>query len=238
MQKQWVIPDIHGCVKSLKALVENQIRPSKTDHLYFLGDYIDRGPDSKGVIDYLMQMKEQGFQMRTLRGNHEAFLLEAVKEEKQLKPRFFIKPRNRRKLEWYQHGGQDTMRSFGTDRLDEIPDIYFEWMRQLEYYVVLDDYVLVHAALNFTRRDPFEDKFAMLWWKDFDVLPHKIGGRKLIHGHTPVSLEFIRENITQEFPYIDLDNGVYIKNRYGLGNLLALELNSRELLVQANLDVY
>ena len=51
MSQRWIIPDIHGCTKTLSVLLENLLKVTKHDELYFLGDYIDRGPDGKGVID-------------------------------------------------------------------------------------------------------------------------------------------------------------------------------------------
>ena len=75
MRRQWVIPDIHGCSKTLKALIGEQIRPTRNDWFYFLGDYIDRGPDARGVIDFIIQLEADGFNVRRLRGNHEDFLL-------------------------------------------------------------------------------------------------------------------------------------------------------------------
>ena len=56
MRKRWVIPDVHGCVNTLKALIEEQIKPARYDELYFLGDYIDRGPDSRAVIDFIRNL--------------------------------------------------------------------------------------------------------------------------------------------------------------------------------------
>ncbi len=85
MREHWVIPDIHGCVKTLRSLIEDMIKPSKHDWLYFLGDYIDRGPDSKGVIDYLMYLQQEDYNIRTLMGNHEDYLLKAYDEELNLK---------------------------------------------------------------------------------------------------------------------------------------------------------
>jgi serine/threonine protein phosphatase 1 len=74
--------------------------------------------------------------------------------------------------------------------------------------VELDSFILVHAGLNFVLDDPFEDKYAMMWIKDFKVIPEKIGHKKVIHGHVPVSLEFIEVMRTSgKFGYIDLDNG-------------------------------
>ena len=57
MREHWVIPDIHGCANTLKALIEDMIKPSKHDWLYFLGDYIDRGPSSKEVINIFSDLK-------------------------------------------------------------------------------------------------------------------------------------------------------------------------------------
>ena len=61
MRKHWVIPDIHGCARTLHALIEDNIKPTKHDELYFLGDYIDRGPDSKGVIDMCVKNENYNF---------------------------------------------------------------------------------------------------------------------------------------------------------------------------------
>ena len=77
MIKKWVIPDIHGCFRTLKVLIENQIKPNKNDHLIFLGDYIDRGPDSKSVIDYIMKMQQDEFNITVLMGNHEDYCIRA-----------------------------------------------------------------------------------------------------------------------------------------------------------------
>ncbi len=81
MAKQWVIPDIHGYSGTLQALIEEQIKPSRNDTIYFLGDYIDRGPDSKGVIDYIIDLKEDDYNIRTLRGNHEDYLVRTFDNE-------------------------------------------------------------------------------------------------------------------------------------------------------------
>ena len=62
MSKRWIIPDIHGCAKTLKVLLENMLTVTKHDQLYFLGDYIDRGPDSKGVLDYLIHCLDIQFE--------------------------------------------------------------------------------------------------------------------------------------------------------------------------------
>ena len=86
--------------------------------------------------------------------------------------------------------------------------------------------------------NPFEDRHAMMWIKEFKVIPEKIGNRKVIHGHVPVSLDFIELLRTSlKFDFIDLDNGVYMPEKDGFGNLVALELTSMEMKVQPNLDM-
>lgn len=237
MREHWVIPDIHGCAKTLRALIEDMIQPSKHDWLYFLGDYIDRGPASKEVIDYLMYLQKEDYNMRLLLGNHEDYLLKAHQEELQLKSVLGFKQKNKKKKEWLFHGGKQTMESFKITNLKDIPEEYLEWMRNLEYYVELDDFYLVHAGFNFNAPNPFVDKDSMLWIREFDIKPEKIKNKKIIHGHVPVSLEFIDISVKNAgYKFIDLDNGCYMTEREGFGNLLALELNTLEYKVQYNLD--
>ncbi len=235
-QKRWIIPDIHGYAKTLQALLD-QIRPQKTDHLIFLGDYIDRGPNSKAVLDLIMNLQKESYRVTTLMGNHEEFLLKSLHAKNNNKGLFgFLKP-NKVKKEWMAFGGKDTLKSFGTKKIESIPDRYIEWMKKLDYYYEFNDYVIVHAGLNFKKEEVFSDRQAMLWAKEFKVIPSKIAYRQLIHGHTPVDLEYIHHCInTDKHDFIDLDNGVYMTKKAGFGNLLAFELNSRLLITQYNMD--
>jgi serine/threonine protein phosphatase 1 len=237
MPQQWVIPDIHGYAKTLKALIEEQIRPSKSDELYFLGDYIDRGPDSKGLIDYLMKLKASGYNARFLKGNHEDFCIQCCEEEHKLKSFMGFRQTNVKKADWFKYGGKETLKSFKVTDLKKFPAEYLDWMRKLEYYIEVGNVILVHAGLNFDEDDIFKDKEFMLWAREFQVKPEKIGNRKVIHGHVPVSHEFIDFCVRKgTYNFVDLDNGVYIRNKQGFGNLTALELNSDILLIQSNLD--
>lgn len=237
MREHWVIPDIHGCAKTLKALIEDMIKPSKHDWLYFLGDYIDRGPGSKEVIDYLMHLQYEDYNIRLLMGNHEDYLVKSYEEEINLKSLFGVKFKNRKKKEWLFHGGKETMESFKLDDLKDFPQKYVEWMKNLEYYIELENFILVHAGFNFKSENPFQDTDAMLWVREFEIDSNAVKNKKIIHGHVPVSLEFIDISIkNKSYKFIDLDNGCYMHDRVGYGNLLALELNSMEYKVQYNLD--
>jgi len=92
--------------------------------------------------------------------------------------------------------------------------------------------------LNFDIENPFDDKDSMLWIRDFKIIPEKINHKKIIHGHTPVSLEFIYlMNKKRNYHFLDLDNGCCLVNNEGYGNLVAYELNSNEIVVQNNIDI-
>jgi serine/threonine protein phosphatase 1 len=237
MKKRWVIPDIHGCLKTLQALIEELIRPARFDELYFLGDYIDRGPDSKGVIDYIRGLQNDEYSITLLKGNHEDFLVELYDAEKKARLKWWHNFANRKSGVWKTIGGTETLKSFGTARVGDIPSEYIEWMRSLKYWVDLDDFVLVHAGLNFKTDDPFEDTRAMLWLRDYEIIPEKINNRRIIHGHVPVHMELISIAVQQSnYKFIDLDNGPYISGKDGFGNLVALELNTMTLVIQDNRD--
>ncbi len=237
MRKRWVIPDIHGCINTLRALIEELIRPARYDEIYFLGDYIDRGPDSKGVIDYIRKLQEEEYTVFPLRGNHEDFLIDLYRAEMQPNAGWLFSYASRKRHAYGIIGGKATLASFGVARASKIPPEYIEWLSGLGYYAVLDGFVLVHAGLNFNLEDPFEDKRAMVWLRDYEIRPEKIGNRRIIHGHVPVDLELITLSIRHKsYKFIDLDNGTYISGKEGYGNLVALELNSMEMVIQDNRD--
>lgn len=236
--KQWVIPDLHGCLRTLIGMIEDRIRPTKEDELYFLGDYVDRGPDPKGVLDYIMNLEEQGFKIFPLRGNHEEYILLALENERKLKRRFlFFKERNRLYDEWMSVGGASTMKSFGVNNVNQVPEKYVEWIKRLKYYYILENHILVHAGLNFSRRDPFDDLHSILWASSFTPMPEKVDNKIVIHGHVAVSLEFLQNVLADPSKkYIPLDTGCHHSERSGMGNLVALELNTMELLIQPNIE--
>ena len=238
MAKRWVIPDVHGCIKTLSSLVSDLIRPMRSDELYFLGDYVDRGPDSKGVIDFIRNLQKEKYNVTALKGNHEDFMVELYEAEQKAVNSWWHNFGNRKHKAWMNIGGKSTLESFKVHRIKDIPLEYIEWMKDLTYYISLEDFILVHAGLNFKNDDPFEDKRAMLWLRDYPIIPEMIGGKRIIHGHVPVNMELITLAIKNKYyKFIDLDNGPYISGRSGFGNMVALELNSMEMVIQYNMDV-
>jgi len=221
--KRWVIGDVHGCIRTLRTLIEDKIQPGKHDKIIFVGDYIDRGPDSRGVISYVMELRLMGYNLVLLKGNHEDMMVRSLHDKAVRK-------------DWFYNGGMHTLRSFGVREAGEVPEHFLEFMRALDYYHAMDDFLIVHAGLNFDIDNPFADLEGMLWIRNKFVLPDKIGNRTMVHGHTPTILAQVREAIEKKLKDIDLDNGCVYLGTEGLGNLCALELNSLKLEVQPNID--
>jgi serine/threonine protein phosphatase 1 len=238
MVKRWVIPDIHGYVKTVTSLVGDLIRPMRSDELYFLGDYVDRGPDSRGVLDFIRSLQKSGYNVTALRGNHEDIMVDLYDADIRSKNPWWFNFSNKKHSTWLDMGGRQTLASFNVQHIREIPGDYIEWMRSLPYYFELEKFVLVHAGLNFRIENPFEDLQSMLWLREYEIKPEKIGGRKIIHGHVPVNIELISQSIQNRvYKFIDLDNGPYLSGKEGFGNLVALELNNLEMVIQYNLDL-
>lgn len=231
---RWIIPDIHGCARTLKTLLEYMLHATKDDDLYFLGDYIDRGPDSKEVLDYLMGLQEKGWKVHCLKGNHEDYCVKAWEADQTF---HLFKPKVQK--EWENVGAKETFKSFGGKRPRDIPKKYIDWMRELDYYFELENYILVHAGMNFKVKDPFEDKNSMIWVRDFKVDFHRTGGRRIIHGHLPEDYSFIDFVIKnpKAHDFIALDNGVFNTKKAGMGNLMAFNPDTNELLAQSNMDM-
>lgn len=237
MEKIWIIPDLHGCLETLKLLIFQQINPDKKDRLIFLGDYIDRGPDSKGVLDFIMELEEKGYQVTALTGNHESICVKSYDEYYKLQYSPDSQEIGRYQQQWFGLGGIQTLNSFGADSPGDIPKEYIDWMRSRDFYVELEQFFAVHAGFNFELEDPFSDKESMIWIRNYIVKPEKIKGKKIVHGHNPSSLGFIKQNIEDSnLDSIDLDNGIYLTGAPGYGNLVALELNSMEYKIQPVID--
>lgn len=227
--KRFVISDIHGCNKTFNKALE-QISFSKDDQLFLLGDYIDRGPDSKGVIDTIFKLQENGFDVKCLKGNHEQMLLDAWK-----KMDFSYTRR------WLIHGGAQTVESFGGFSIDKIGEKYRTFFNSLQHSFAFKNEILVHAGLQFKNQEnPLEDEHSKLWIRDwYHDIDHKwLGDRKIIHGHTPFSLAKISKMLDQVFlnKVIDIDAGCYYKNVNGLGHLCILELNNMNIFFQKNVE--
>lgn len=224
--RRLVVSDIHGCLKTFRHLLENRLQLTPADQLFLLGDYIDRGESNAGVLDFILELKRENFQVFPLRGNHEEMILDA----------------------WHLHKNNIAPHIKLSDRLwdaidlldaqGELPARYVEFFQSLPYFYELDNFYLVHAAFDFKRQNPFMDYSTMVWEKQFTYNP---GPKIVVHGHKITPLPEIVQKVQNKSLIIPLDNGCY----YGLpefnkdiqrdvGNLCCLNLNTFELIVQEN----
>lgn len=168
------VGDIHGCSAALDALLA-VVRPTPDDLLVFLGDYVDRGPDSKGVIDRLIALKTT-HRVVCLRGNHEVMMLDARRNPSELR-------------NWLSVGGTQTMSSYvpaGAWRasFDHVPAEHWEFLADGLYdYFETDTHVFVHATLEPTTPLAEQDDLYLFW--EFVNLPvrHE-SGKVMVCGHS------------------------------------------------------
>jgi serine/threonine protein phosphatase 1 len=218
MKRVFAIGDIHGCIHTFKKLLLDKIKVDKSDKIYCLGDYIDRGHDSKGVIDFILQLRSEGYEIHTIRGNHEQMLLDSIMYEFEID-------------RWLENGGGETMGSFGICSLSELPEKYLSFFRETKLCIKTEGFIFVHAGLNFNKKDILEDKDAMLWIRGFDPLQPALKDQILIHGHTPKSLKYI---LNQKGNCINIDGGCVYNEHKNLGNLVAFDLNERTFVIEKN----
>ncbi len=225
--KRYAIGDIHGCLKTFQTLLE-QINYSKSDELFLLGDYVDRGPDSKGVFDHIFHLREEGYKVVCLKGNHEQMLLDSIKDD-------------RCRKSWLLNGGVQTLMSFDAETIHEIPDQYSDFMTDLPSYYTTDDFIFVHGGLSFNIKNLFKDESSMLWERAwYDKVNYKWLDKKIIvHGHTPSTKQEIEEmgKYIKMNQYINLDCGCFVsQKRADMGFLTALNLDTHELYFQKCVD--
>ena len=227
MKRTFAIGDTHGCLQTMKALLD-KIGFTKNDELIMLGDYVDRGPDSKGVIDTLATMMLEGYQVEMLCGNHEQMLIsEYIYED----------PKARIGL-----SGQQTLNSFGVKSFKQIPVEYIDFLKTLPLYRLTEQYILVHAGLDFSRGNPLHYNDGLLWVRDwYDRIDREwLGNRIVVHGHTPQTKMATTEQLKnlKQLPVLDIDCGGFAKSKLkiGLGNLCAFDLTNQELYFQENVE--
>jgi serine/threonine protein phosphatase 1 len=197
IEKTFVIGDIHGCLVMLKRLIDKiQWDPSK-DRLIFIGDYIDRGEDSQGVIEYVATLTKNSRNVQCLIGNHEHMLLEYLSGKD---PQTYI-----------LNGGGATLMSYDRVRRNKddplIPPEHLDFLSSLLPMIELDDYYIVHAG--FRPHIPIEDQelFDMLWIRNEFLLSEYDFGKMVIFGHTPFNNPLVMKN------KMGIDTGAVYGNR-------------------------
>lgn len=192
-RRVYAIGDIHGCDDLLASLLRTIDRENEAGGrkplLVFLGDYVDRGPDSLGVIERLSQIRADQPEARFLCGNHEETMLRFLSDFDS-------------GLAWTSYGGRETMLSYGVtppqDKNDlegwrraqralkaAIPDTHMKFLWGLEDRVEVGDYLFVHAGVRPDRPLNAQTAHDLRWIRE----PFLSHGRRLakiiVHGHTP-----------------------------------------------------
>lgn len=184
MTKTYAIGDIHGCLPQLQRLVElcEQDAASQRSTLVFLGDYIDRGPDSRGVIEYLIDLQEWSpDRIICLRGNHEDLLLAAIESEDA-------------ELHWLSNGADATLRSYKASGAADLPASHIEWVRTLPLFHDDGHRFYVHAGVHPDRPLNQQRSRDLLWIREPFLSNSKEFGRLIVHGHTPSGDPELRPN--------------------------------------------
>jgi serine/threonine protein phosphatase 1 len=222
----YAISDIHGCADLLQQMFTvidrdlTTIGSRRAIHV-FLGDYIDRGPDSNRTIELLI---ERGMKHESvfLKGNHETFLLDVLNTPSQLE-------------NWKQYGGLQTLTSYGLspplnpdpaeqDQLirqlsQAIPVRQLYFLRSLRARFVCGDFFFVHAGVKPGVALARQQEQDMLWIREEFLESNQNFGKYIVHGHTPVQQPDIRRN------RVNIDTGAY-----ATGNLTLLTLQDDSML--------
>ncbi len=211
----YAIGDIHGRSDLLDALQRKMlddaaVEAGKSVVQIFLGDYVDRGSDSKGVVDWLLRPPPEGWERICLKGNHEATLLDFLDE-----PGIFS--------QWRHYGGLETLHSYGVDLKSlrgedapevlqenfkgKLPDTHRAFFSALPLTVQFGDYFFAHAGIRPGRRLENQREEDLLWIRDEFLVSQMDFGKIVVHGHSAQEAPEILPN------RINLDSGAYITGK-------------------------
>lgn len=197
IEKIYAVGDIHGCFSKLQTLMDRI--PFNPDHdtIVFLGDYIDRGPDSFEVVSFLINLKKTSNNAVFLKGNHEAML------------EGFISGTDRNLF--LANGGEQTLRSYLKRRhvlsTPAIPDEHLEFFRSLLPFYETEHFIFVHAGLKDGVDLQHQDPNDLLWIRKNFIHSEYDFGKIVIFGHTPFPEPHISRN------KIGIDTGAVYGNK-------------------------
>ncbi len=195
-EKIFIVGDIHGCLDMLKRLIDKIEWNSANDRLIFIGDYIDRGEDSKSVVDFILQLKESSSLIQCLIGNHEQMFLDylsGVDSQSSL-----------------LNGGLSTLKSYEEVRRSQddalIPSSHLDFYSSLLSMIELEQYYIVHAGFRPNISIEDQDLNDMIWIREEFIYSNYDFGKVVIFGHTPLNSPLIMKN------KIGIDTGAVFGN--------------------------
>ena len=210
----YAVGDVHGYASALAALLARieadaaRSRPAERPLLIFVGDYVDRGPDSRGVIDAVIAAEGwDAFEVVALKGNHEDALA-----------RFLVEPAYA--PAWIGGWGEATLVSYGLDppnpydqeacertqaRFGEVfPPAHRAFLERLRFAVTVGDYLFVHAGVRPGVALDAQDERDLIWIRHEFLMSDQDFGKVVVHGHTPSERPELKAN------RINIDTGVYL----------------------------
>ncbi|RLB90867.1 MAG: serine/threonine protein phosphatase [Deltaproteobacteria bacterium] len=197
MERIFAIGDIHGCLDKLTSLMRILDIDTEKDTLVFMGDYIDRGPHSKEVVEYLIDLAGRQDRVIFLKGNHELMLQNYVNGTDM--------------LTFLANGGEATLQSYLRDAPypgnRAIPEKHLDFFDSLRLYYDTDDFLFVHAGLRPNVPLEEQDEMDMLWIRDEFIYSDFSFGKRVIFGHTPFPEPLVMKN------KIGIDTGAVYGNK-------------------------
>jgi serine/threonine protein phosphatase 1 len=197
MQKIFAVGDIHGCYEKLRALMDKIPLNMEQDQLLFIGDYIDRGPGSIEVLDYLIDLKKRLPGTLFLKGNHEDMLQN------------YLDGNDR--FTYLLNSGQQTLDAYlNKQDVSEdypVPSAHLEFLSELRLYYQTENYIFVHAGMR--DKVPLESQLEndLLWIRDEFIYSDYYFGKPVVFGHTPFKEPLVQTN------KIGIDTGAVYGNR-------------------------
>ena len=197
MQRIFAVGDIHGCSEKLYALMDKIPLNQEQDQLLFIGDYIDRGPGSIEVLDYLIDLKKHLPGIIFLKGNHEDMLQN------------YLDGNDR--FTYLLNSGQQTLDAYlnKQNAADDypVPSAHLEFLRELHLYYQTDDYIFVHAGMRDKVPLESQKEIDLLWIRDEFIYSDYDFGKRVVFGHTPFKEPLVQTN------KIGIDTGAVYGNR-------------------------
>ena len=195
-EKIFVIGDVHGCLEMLKRLIDKIEWNPANDRLIFIGDYIDRGENSKGVIDFILKLKEDSTLIQCLIGNHEQMFLDYLSG---------VDPQSS-----LLNGGLSTLRSYEEMRRSQddplIPPSHLDFFSSLLSMIELEHYYIVHAGFHPNIGIEDQSLNDMIWIREEFIYSDYDFGKVVIFGHTPFNSPLVMKN------KIGIDTGAVFGN--------------------------
>jgi serine/threonine protein phosphatase 1 len=229
----YAIGDVHGCLEALldvhEAIADDLTRRPVADwRIIHVGDYVDRGPENRGVIEYLAGRAVEDPQMVFLMGNHDEMFLASIDGDANMA------------RVWLSNGGVETLFEYGVDvdvfaerfrndtpKLPEVPEAHLAFLRGLDLFARFGDYAFVHAGIEPGIALEAQTRQTLLWMREPFLESTQEYDAVIVHGHTPRREVEVRRN------RIDIDTGAVFGNRL---TCLVLEDDSQNLLIGPTLE--